>query len=218
MAQPSTMLFPSVGMHVLSAIIHLVGVSILAHIISRRTMLRGNLTLKDLSWPWICVLLLFVDSWLFIFASGVLILGFGLEKDDASCSTGILLCIIFYGSSKLFIYIFLSSFSFLSIRPSLITEPPSAERVHVVWRPTPHSRRLQSKAYIACLIVLSGYSGVVGVLFYGKFLHLGGGVHSSQKSRPNFILWWREGGMLHRPEESSHRSAVDIRLASRLHP
>ena len=111
MDRSNPMVFPSAGMHALSATIHLLGVTILAHLISRRTMLRGNLTLRDTSWPWKCVLVIFVDSWLFIFTSGVLILGFGLEKNDVSCSMGILLCIIFYGTSKLFIYVFLCSSS-----------------------------------------------------------------------------------------------------------
>jgi hypothetical protein len=95
------------GSNVLSAIIHLLGVSVLAHLISRRAMLRGNSTLRDVSWPWLCVLLIFVDSWLFIFSSGILVLGSGLEGNNASCSMGILLCIIFYGSSKFLIYVFL---------------------------------------------------------------------------------------------------------------
>jgi len=111
MDRPNSMIFPSAGMHALSATIHLLGVTILAHLISQRTRLRGNLTLKDTSWAWRCVLLVFVDSWLFIFTSGVLILGFGLENNDVSCSMGILLCVIFYGTSKLFIYIFLCSSS-----------------------------------------------------------------------------------------------------------
>ena len=109
MDRSTTSLFPTVGMHALSATIHLLGVSILAHIISRRMILRGNFTLRDVSWPWTCVLIIFIDSWLFIFTSGILILGFGLEENDTSCSTGILLCIIFYGTSKFFIYLFLCS-------------------------------------------------------------------------------------------------------------
>jgi len=98
--------------------------------------------------------LIFVDSWLFIFSSGILILGTGLERNDVSCSMGIFLCIIFYGSSKLLIYTFLS------------------ERVYVVWQHNPQSRRLQCKAYVACLIVLSGYLGIVAVLFYGHISYI----------------------------------------------
>jgi len=155
MDQHNAMVFPSVGMHVLSATIHFLGVSILAHLISRRAMLSGASTLRDVSWPSICVLLILIDSWLFIFSSGLLILGFGLERNDVSCSMGILLCILFYGTSKLFIYIFLS------------------ERVYVVWQPTPQSRRLQCKAYIGCIVALCGYGGVVGMLFYGRISFFG---------------------------------------------
>ena len=188
MDQSSSMMFPNVGMHVLSTIIHLLGVTILAHLISRRMMLRGNSTLRDVSWPWICVLLIFVDSWLFIFSSGILVLGFGLEENEASCSMGILLCIIFYGSSKFLIYAFLCSSFLPFIRPSLVTKPCTAERVHVVWRPAPHSRRLECKAYVGCLMALFGYLGVVAVLFYGRRSHRGNGVCCSHKSRPGFIF------------------------------
>jgi hypothetical protein len=214
MYQPDTMIFPSVGTHVLSASIHLLGVTLLAHIISRRATLRGNLTLRDVSWPWTCVLLIFIDSWLFIFSSGILILGVGLEKNELSCSMGIFLCIIFYGSSKLFIYAFLCSSPLPFIRSSLVTEPHVAERVHVVWRPSSHSRRLQCKAYIWCLIVLFGYSGVVAVLFYGRLLRLGGRGYCSQNSRPNLLLWRRPGCMPHRPDAVSQHHTADLRLAS----
>ncbi|KAF9792595.1 hypothetical protein BJ322DRAFT_1030207 [Thelephora terrestris] len=159
MERSSAIVFPNVGTSVLSATIHLVGVTVLAHLISRRTALRGTSTLRDVSWPWICVLLIFIDSWLFIFSSGILILGSGLERNDVSCSMGILLCIIFYGSSKMLIYAFLS------------------ERVHVVWRPSPQSRRLQCKAYVACVAALSGYLGVVAALFYGRISDLVGDEH-----------------------------------------
>lgn len=172
--------FPNTGAHVLSAAIHLLGVTVLAHLISRRTILRGNSTFRDVSWPWICVLLIFVDSWLFIFSSGILVLGSGLEKNDVSCSMGILLCIVFYGSSKLLIYIFLCAFLVLWVIPSSITELHTAERVWVVWRTVPQSRRLQCKAYVACVLVLSGYLGVVGALFYGRHLCLGGGIRGSR--------------------------------------
>lgn len=127
MNRSNTMLFPSVGMHALSAIIHLLGVTILAHLVSRRTILRGNFTLRDASWPWICVLLILIDSWLFIFASGILILGVGLEKNEVSCSMGILLCIIFYGSSKFFIYVFLCSSFHLSDQVSSLNPTQRSE-------------------------------------------------------------------------------------------
>lgn len=115
MDRANAMVFPSIGMHALTAIIHSLGATILAYFISRRTLLRADLTLRDVSWSWICVLLIFIDSWLFIFASGILTLGVGLEENDASCSAGIFLFIVFYGTSKLFIYAFLCLSSFLCI-------------------------------------------------------------------------------------------------------
>jgi len=55
----------------------------------------------------------------------------------------------------------------MHIQPSVTTEPHAAERVHAVWRPDSRSRRLQCKAYVGCVLVVSGYCGVIGVLFYG---------------------------------------------------
>jgi hypothetical protein len=44
-----------------------------------------------------------------MFLGGVLIFGVGLETHEAGCSAGIYLCIVFYASSKLLIYAFLST-------------------------------------------------------------------------------------------------------------
>jgi len=74
------------------------------------------------------------------------------------------------------------------IRPSFITEPHIAEGVHTVWRPAPHSRRLQCKPYVVCVMVLFGYCGIVGVLFYGRFPCLGSRVdHSQAPGRVSFF-------------------------------
>lgn len=102
MEESANMMFPSTGMHILSALIHLLGVSILAHIISSRwSSLRGA------SWPKMCLMIVYIDSYLFIFVAGVLILGAGMEHSKATCSLGIHLCIVFYASSKVFVYWFL---------------------------------------------------------------------------------------------------------------
>lgn len=216
MSGPSGMVTASIGTDVLSAIIHLLGVTILAHLISRRAMLRGSLTLRDISWPRLCVLLIFVDSWLFIFSSGILVLGSGLEKSDVSCSMGILLCIIFYGSSKLLIYTFLCM-PLPCIIPSFPTKSRTAERVYVVWQTAPRPRRLQCKAYVACLIALSGYFGIVVILFCGRLPFLRDGAQNSQSFRPDFLPCPRQAYMLHRFDEASKRRTADLRFASWFH-
>ncbi|KAF9645372.1 hypothetical protein BDM02DRAFT_589138 [Thelephora ganbajun] len=146
MNQPNPIMFP--------ATIQLLGITILAHLISRHTILCGNFTLRNIPLRWIYVLLIFIWSWLFLFTSGILLLGFGLERNHVSCSVGVFLCIIFYGSSKFFTYGFLS------------------ERVHAVWQSPHHPRRLQCKAYIVCIITLFGFCGVAAVLFYGRISYI----------------------------------------------
>lgn len=94
---------------IISAVVHLLGVSVVSHLISRRALIDGvQCSLRRASWARLCVLIVFIDSYLFLFTTGVLILGIGMATSTAACSLGIYLCIVFYGTSKLFIYLFLS--------------------------------------------------------------------------------------------------------------
>lgn len=146
-------IFPSSGMQLLSAVTQFLGVSILAHCLSRRlaseelSSLRGW---KDLTWPRLCILLVFLDSWLYLFTCGILIFGVGLEHGATICSLSIYLCIAFYGISKLFIYCFL------------------IEKVHVVWAPTSNTRRFRSPVYIICVITVTLYAVVAALMFLGR--------------------------------------------------
>ncbi|KDQ61826.1 hypothetical protein JAAARDRAFT_55148 [Jaapia argillacea MUCL 33604] len=149
----NNMNFPSSGMQILSSLIHFSGVSILSHCISRRisiehlTSLRG---LGQLSWPRLCIILVFLDSWLFLFTSGVLIFGAGMELNTTVCNLGIDVCIAFYASSKVLIYCFLM------------------ERVYIVWSPATPARRFKTPVYIACFIVLCLFSVIVVVVVIGR--------------------------------------------------
>ncbi|PCH36122.1 hypothetical protein WOLCODRAFT_108258 [Wolfiporia cocos MD-104 SS10] len=139
--------FPNVGLQILSTMIHLLGVSILAALISRRVK-SDLLTLKGLSrisFPRWLVLLTLVDSWAFLFTAGVLIQGAGLRLNSAVCSLGIFNCIAFYASSKVLIYLFL------------------VEKIHVVWSPSSRYRRFKSPIYIVCFVVVCLY-GVIAVV------------------------------------------------------
>lgn len=109
------------------------GVSILSHCISRRVTHAQFPTWASLfdSWPRVCVVLAFVDSWLFVFscmscqvrlyathtdvpAAAISIFGIGLESNEDNCAAAIYLCIAFYGTSKMLIYLFFSTFVCLS--------------------------------------------------------------------------------------------------------
>ncbi|KAJ7890457.1 hypothetical protein B0H14DRAFT_2497089 [Mycena olivaceomarginata] len=142
--------FPSTGLQILSSLIHFLGITILTHFISR-SVAAENLSWKALSrltWPRLCTLIVFLDSWLFLFASGILIFGVGLETHQAVCSAGIYLCIVFYASSKLLIYTFL------------------IEKVYVVW--AGGEKRFRSPIYIICAITVGLYAGIIALLFFGR--------------------------------------------------
>ncbi|KAJ6591500.1 hypothetical protein DFH09DRAFT_1137178 [Mycena vulgaris] len=147
----ASLLFPSTGVQILSSLIHFLGLTVLTHCLSRRVAaedLSSKKALTRITWPRLCTLAVFLDSWLFLFASGVLIFGVGLETHEAGCSAGIYLCIIFYGSSKLLIYAFL------------------IEKVHVVWGVG--EKRLRSPVYIICAGTVGLYGGIIALLFFGR--------------------------------------------------
>ncbi|KAJ7281465.1 hypothetical protein C8J57DRAFT_76043 [Mycena rebaudengoi] len=146
-------MFPSTGLQVLSSLVHFLGVTVVTHFLSRSLAVQDLSSIKALSrltWPRLCTLLVFLDSWLFLFTSGVLIFGIGLETQTAGfgCSTAISLCIVFYASSKLLIYAFL------------------IEKVFVVW--SVGDKRLQSPVYIICAVTVGLYGGIIALLFFGR--------------------------------------------------
>ncbi|KDQ58749.1 hypothetical protein JAAARDRAFT_128742 [Jaapia argillacea MUCL 33604] len=152
-------IFPSTGMQILSSIIHLLGVSIISHLLSRKMVIEDLSSIdaiKQVSWPRLCIILVFVDSWLFIFMGGVLIFGAGVELHPLACSLGIDICIAFYATSKIFIYCFL------------------VEKVYIVWAPSMgHTKRFKSPVYIYCFTAVSLYSivvvtAVIGALSFSR--------------------------------------------------
>ncbi|EMD37287.1 hypothetical protein CERSUDRAFT_50496 [Gelatoporia subvermispora B] len=144
--------FAAVGWRALSAVIHLLGVSILTHFFSRRITLQDVSSfsgIRNITWPRLLVLTTFFLSWSFLFSSGVVIGGVGLEYNQASCTLGIVNCIIFYASSKVSIYLFL------------------LEKVHVVWSLNPRAKRFRSPMYVACLTFVCIYGLVAISLMIG---------------------------------------------------
>ncbi|KAJ6460509.1 hypothetical protein C8R45DRAFT_538904 [Mycena sanguinolenta] len=147
----SLTMFPSASLQGLIAALHFLGVTILTFFISRRLLgdgLNSWTAWSRLSWPRLCILLVFVDSYLFLFCTGILIFGVGLQHDATSCATGIVLCVCFYTSSKILIYSFL------------------AEKVYTVWD-TGRSR-LRSPVFLICMATIVVYCGIIVVVLIGR--------------------------------------------------
>ncbi|KAF9078373.1 hypothetical protein BDP27DRAFT_1309489 [Rhodocollybia butyracea] len=146
-----TTMFPSKGVQVLSCLIYILGTSILTHCLSRRLLMEEWSGVMLMPWARICALLVFVDSWLFLFTSCILVFGIGLESKELVCAMGIYICIIFYATSKILIYSFL------------------IEKVYLVWSPSAdNSRRLKSPIYIGCMVMLGIYSVVIALMIAGR--------------------------------------------------
>ncbi|KAF9259949.1 hypothetical protein L218DRAFT_824495, partial [Marasmius fiardii PR-910] len=143
--------FPSIGLQSLSALIYFIGLSVLSHFLSRRiTNFQWGKSLMDVSWPRLCVLLIFGDSWCYLFTSGVLIFAIGLETNPRVCTAAIYLCITFYGTSKVLVYF---------------------DKVYLVWSSTAEKRsRLRSPIYLICMTTNLAYLAVCITMLIGKLM------------------------------------------------
>ncbi|KAF9078372.1 hypothetical protein BDP27DRAFT_1412370 [Rhodocollybia butyracea] len=150
-------MFPSKGVQVFSCLIYILGASVLSHCISRGLSAEewSRSSIRDMPWVRICVLLIFVDSWLFLFTSCILVFGIGLESNQLVCAMGIYICVAFYATSKILVYSFL------------------LEKVYLVWSPSVgSSRRLKSPVYVGCMVMLGIYGVVVALMVAGRIHYL----------------------------------------------
>ncbi|KAE9402887.1 hypothetical protein BT96DRAFT_990727 [Gymnopus androsaceus JB14] len=152
--------FSSVGMQLLSSLTQFIGITILTHCISRRLAgerLSSFSDLVNIPWPRLCLIFVLLDSWLFVFSSGILIFGVGLELNAAVCSVAVDICIAFYATSKILVYFYL------------------IERVHIVWAPVEGRSRLRSPVDVICFITVSLYAVVIALLIAGRISFLRSG-------------------------------------------
>ncbi|KAJ7472577.1 hypothetical protein FB451DRAFT_1469342 [Mycena latifolia] len=147
-------MFPSPGLQFLSAFIHFIGVTVLTYFLSVRLASESLLSRQGwtrLTWPRVCILLVFLDSYLFIFSTGLLIFGVGMQTNRIACAAGIYLCVIFYTTSKILIYAFLT------------------EKVYIVWGSG--TRRLRCPVYLICMGTIALYTAVILAMFFGRIAH-----------------------------------------------
>jgi len=160
---------------------------VLTHCISRRVQ-NENLTyhgIMTMPWPRLSVILMFCDSWLFMMSSkcaklklpsstlsppagGILVFGFGLEYSKDTCTAAIYLCILFYSTSKFFVYAFLGVPAFGTCFSSFRLIETLAEKVHIVWSPSIGIRRFESPVYLTCIVSVSLYCIVMTLMLGGK--------------------------------------------------
>jgi hypothetical protein len=136
---------------VLSTCAHLLGLSILSCCISHRApSLRNWREWANLTWSRWSVILVLLDSWLFVFFTGVLVNGVGLSSSPHTCALAIYACISFYVLSKVLIYGFL------------------VEKVYYVWSSGKQTPRFRTPAYRICSVVLLGYVTILALMILGQ--------------------------------------------------
>ncbi|KIK57190.1 hypothetical protein GYMLUDRAFT_46436 [Collybiopsis luxurians FD-317 M1] len=137
--------FPSQGLQVLVSLTLALGMTVITHCLSRSLApVRWTCTgLRSITFARFCLIMVFINSWLFVFSIHTLTFGFALEFSNAACATAGHVCTVFYGSAKVFIYLFL------------------AERVHVVW--SRGQTRFASPMYRLCIavVVIYMFPGIV---------------------------------------------------------
>lgn len=142
---------PYALLQVFASVIHLVGASVLGYCLSRRTPpLNRWEAWKHLTWGRTCIILVLLDSWIFVLFSGILSTGVGLAGSVMTCHIAILVCIACYGTTKLFIYAFL------------------VEKVYIVWSCGNQTPRFKTPVYRICCAVLIGYLVVLILMIFGR--------------------------------------------------
>ncbi|KAF4453589.1 hypothetical protein F53441_3734 [Fusarium austroafricanum] len=131
-----------IGGNFMSVIVSLAASSVLAIFLFQRiTAVRSWSRLPFVAW---LVLIIYIDSYGFVFVSAVLQQVFGLNTSFNICHGAILLCLVCYVTTKILIYVFL------------------VEKAHVIRSST--TRRRNSWLYLFNMITLLGGYGVVAVL------------------------------------------------------
>ncbi|CAK5276951.1 unnamed protein product [Mycena citricolor] len=171
-------IFPSLPVQALIAVVHLVGMTIISIFLALRVSECGPFswssfspsvvrrTLGEVFSPRTYTLLVFLTSYLFLFVSSFLIFGLGLQLDAASCGSAIYLCVTFYTTSKVLIYIFLCACPLSSSDTLSSQTARTAERVHIVW--DTGTERVRSPVYLVCAVTVAMYVGVVVAVFVGR--------------------------------------------------
>ncbi|KAG8879583.1 hypothetical protein FRB97_001599 [Tulasnella sp. 331] len=150
------MVYPNHGSQFLSTFVVLCGVTVLTYCYARRSDYEDVWTfkgMKELPWARLCVILIFIDSWAFIFCTGLLINGAGLSTSFSNCSLAIFSCIFLYVLSKLLVYLFL------------------IEKVYIVW--APHGpegmvSRLKCRVWVLCMLMLTPLSLIMGLMIWAR--------------------------------------------------
>ncbi|RPB05757.1 hypothetical protein L873DRAFT_1661951 [Choiromyces venosus 120613-1] len=102
---PSAQRKQSKGSFVYSISLAMVAITVISFCLARRLVGIHDLSSVPLA-RWL-ILIVFLDSWLFVLSSTILQASFGLNSSLKTCDAGILLCLVCYLSSKVFIYFFL---------------------------------------------------------------------------------------------------------------
>ncbi|KAK4049734.1 hypothetical protein OIO90_005315 [Microbotryomycetes sp. JL221] len=138
----------------LVATAYLTFIPLLAILVAKRWPRQWR-SFRDMSIVKMLVLLTLIDSFIFLWASAIIVLGVGTSYSEVACAVGIWWCIGLYASSKIFIYLFLM------------------ERVHLVYSHTVSARhsRLRSPWYRASLVFFTLWLGVAICMIIGRISH-----------------------------------------------
>ncbi|OIW27947.1 hypothetical protein CONLIGDRAFT_455527 [Coniochaeta ligniaria NRRL 30616] len=128
----------------ISVILALASIALISAFLTQK-LFNGRSWRKIQFVQWVAVAI-YIDSWIFVFATAIIQFGFGVDFSFPVCDSAILLCLLCYVSSKILVYLFLVEKAYI-IRGNL-------------------KPRLKSRVYIFNSIIMLGlYVGVAIVNF-----------------------------------------------------
>uniref|UniRef100_A0A0W0F0A7 Uncharacterized protein n=1 Tax=Moniliophthora roreri TaxID=221103 RepID=A0A0W0F0A7_MONRR len=170
--------------------LHLLGASLLSYLIARRAPSLNDLRQwRHITWGRVCLLLVLVNSWLFVFSSGILVTGVGAIRDPAICKIAIFSCLFFIGSTKILINAFLIE--------------RSSRKAYIVWSGGFSIPRFKMKLYKICGTILVGYTAV-----YALWMGTGYHIHIRKDQIQSHVGTFKDdfgGDMRHFAEPFVHR-------------
>lgn len=83
--------------------------------------------------------------------------------NNIACGAGVFICVLFYASSKVLIYAFLSEFH--ARIPLRSANEISAEKVYIVW--DTNRPRLRSPVFLVCTGTVCLYTAVIIIMVVG---------------------------------------------------
>ncbi|KAG7089154.1 hypothetical protein E1B28_010860 [Marasmius oreades] len=158
-----------------ASVIRLLGLSVVTFLISRRlyNFISSKPEWRKMSWGKICMFLILITSWAFLFTCGFLLAVVDSSTDSAACSVAMFACAILHGVNRVRGQNFMQ-LALCDADSQLLIHAFLVEKVYIVWSNGCMIARLRTPMYKVCLVVQLGFTILLGLLITGISMTVGG--------------------------------------------